>query len=207
MLAEACPNFDPGSGWRGGLGMVVAKTPIFNLKEVNRSSPHSDKGGMFYRLEFPQWVHAIPFADLGSGPELIAVEQHRHGICAASLEVPGGVCGQGEEPLAAAKRELLEETGFASEDWRYLGSCTPNPAIQDNRCHFFLALDCARTRPLELDPTEELRVWAMPFSEWEARMQSGEVHHGLMLAAFQRLRLSPDWPALRPFLGCLDTGP
>jgi len=206
MLAEACPNFDPGSGWRGGPVRVVAETPIFRLTEVNRSSPHSGKEGVFYSLECPQWVHAIPFADFGSGPELIAVEQHRHGICTPSLEVPGGVCGQGEDPLAAAKRELLEETGFASEDWRHLGSCTPNPAIQDNRCHFFLALGCARTRPLELDPTEELRVWAMPFSEWEARMKSGEVHHGLMLAAFQRLRLSPEWPTLRKLIAGRGTG-
>jgi 8-oxo-dGTP pyrophosphatase MutT (NUDIX family) len=142
-------------------------------------------------------VHAIPFTPKGSGLELLAVEQYRHGVDRASLEVPGGVCDGLEDPLDAAKRELLEETGHESSNWVSLGYCSPNPAIQNNRCHFFLALDCEKVRDLVLDPTEELSVWAMPYSEWEAKLKSGEIHHALVLAAFNRLHSSEAWQSLQ----------
>jgi 8-oxo-dGTP pyrophosphatase MutT (NUDIX family) len=183
---------------------MLAKSPIFTLEEIERESPHSRKRGLFYRLACPEWVHAVPFTPEADGLEILAVEQYRHGVDRPSLEVPGGVCNHGENPLDAAKRELLEETGHATDNWAYLGCCTPNPAIQNNKCHFYLALDCVQVRELDLDPTEELRVWAVPFSEWVKKMESGEIHHGLILAAFERLRLSEAWSTineklLKPF--------
>jgi hypothetical protein len=48
-----------------------------------------------------------------------------------------------------------------------------------------------------LDPTEELRVWAIPYSEWKHKMESGEIHHGLILAAFERLYSSEAWATLK----------
>ena len=200
IIAQACHQFDPGAKWRDGRSQVIASSPIFRLEELQRESPHSEAKGAFYRLDCPEWVHAIPFTTAESGLELIAVEQYRHGIDSASLEVPGGVCNPGESPLDAAKRELLEETGHSSGNWTYLGHCTPNPAIQNNKCHFFLAQGCIPTKGLELDPTEELRVWAMPYPVWESKLRSGEIHHGLILAAFERLHLSEAWPTLRQMI-------
>ena len=76
--------------------------------EMQRESPHSQSAGDFYRLDCPEWVHVIPFTPKSAGLELLAVEQYRHGVDRASLEVPGGVCDCGEDPLGAAKRELLD---------------------------------------------------------------------------------------------------
>ncbi|MCL1894434.1 MAG: NUDIX hydrolase [Holophagaceae bacterium] len=197
LIAQVCPQFDPSAQWHDSDTNIIAKSPIFSLLEVQRKSPHSNVEGAFYRLVCPEWVHTIPFTPESAGLELLVVEQYRHGIDRASLEVPGGVCDSGEDPLSAAKRELLEETGFVSDNWIELGFCSPNPAIQNNRCHFFLALDCVSVRDLVLDPTEELRVWALPFHEWQERLNSGEIHHSLVLAAFERLRHSIAWPALQ----------
>ncbi|MDR2561258.1 MAG: NUDIX hydrolase [Holophagales bacterium] len=172
--------------------------------EIQRESPHSQASGAFYRLDCPEWVHAIPFTAKEAGMELLAVEQYRHGVDRASLEVPGGVCDPGEDPLTAAKRELLEETGHASNNWISLGSCSPNPAIQTNRCHFFLALGCEKMHDLVLDPTEELRVWAIPYLEWESKLRSGEIHHALVLAAFSRLHSSQAWPELQKQINDAD---
>jgi 8-oxo-dGTP pyrophosphatase MutT (NUDIX family) len=196
LIAQVCPQFDPDARWSGGDGEIVAQTPIFSLLETERESPHSQAKGFFYRLDCPEWVHTIPFTPHDSGFELIAVEQFRHGVDRASLEVPGGVCERGEAPLDAAKRELLEETGYSSDNWVSLGACSPTPAIQNNRCHFFLALDCVPTQKLVLDPTEELRVWAITYPEWQSKLISGEVHHSLVLAAFERLRQSEAWPPI-----------
>jgi 8-oxo-dGTP pyrophosphatase MutT (NUDIX family) len=197
LIAQACPQFDPNAKWRDGVVQTIANSPIFKLQAIQRESPHTHAKGDFYRLDCPEWVHAIPFTSHQAGLELIAVEQYRHGVDRASLEVPGGVCDLGEDPLEAAKRELLEETGYASDKWTNLGFCSPNPAIQNNRCHFFLALDCVPVQDLLLDPTEELRVWAMPYQEWETKLKSGEIHHSLVIAAFGRLHMSSAWPSLQ----------
>ncbi|MDP2876157.1 MAG: NUDIX hydrolase [Holophaga sp.] len=139
-------------------------------------------------------MHIIAFT---KERELLVVEQFRHGIDRSTLEGIGGVCDEDEAPEVAARRELLEETGHESQAWVSLGWCTPNPAVQDNRCHFFLALDCLPTAALDLDPSEELRVWAVSWAEWEEKIRSGEIHHALVLAAFFRLRMWEGWANLR----------
>ena len=128
------------------------------------------------------------------------VEQFRHGVDASTLETIGGVCDPGEAPAVSAARELLEETGHRAGRWVDLGSCQPNPAIQNNRCHFFLALDCVPVGALDLDPSEELRVWAVPWDEAEAMLRDGRLDHALVMAALLRLFLWPGWESFRQSL-------
>lgn len=90
-----------------------------------------------------------------------------------------------EQPLAAAQRELAEETGFASQDWTLLGVVEPNPALQDNLCHIFLAKDC---RPIDnpqhgQDTTEDIQVKLIPEDQVMAMARSGEIRHAIVLAA------------------------
>jgi len=152
-------------------------------------------------LACPEWINVIAVRALALGGELIVVEQFRHGSDRATLEIVGGVCEPGEAPETTARRELREETGHVSDQWVALGSCAPNPAVQDNRCHFFLALECRPEGPLALDPSEEIRVWAVPWPEWKAMLAEGRVDHALVLAAFARLFLWDGWPALSRKLG------
>ncbi|MBK7293314.1 MAG: NUDIX hydrolase [Holophagaceae bacterium] len=170
---------------------------LFRQIVARRRSPHTGREHAFYRLQGPDWVNVVAFTRAG---ELLVVEQFRHGIDEATLEIPGGGCDAGECPEEAARRELREETGFTSGQWVALGSCTPNPATQNNRCHTFLALDCDPAGDLELDPAEELQVWACSWSEWQALMRQGAIHHALVLSAFQFLSLWDGWPDLRGML-------
>jgi 8-oxo-dGTP pyrophosphatase MutT (NUDIX family) len=176
---------------------IQGETRIFRQIGVIRCSPHTGRSHDFTRLECPEWVNVIAFTPMEDGGELLVVEQFRHGIDASTLESIGGVCDPGENPAETARRELLEETGYCSEDWISLGWCTPNPAVQDNRCHFFLALNCHAVADLDLDPSEELRVWAVSWQEWQEKFRSGEIHHALVLGAFFRLEHWEGWGRLR----------
>jgi len=146
----------------------------------------------------------VAFTAPDRGGELLLVEQFRHGVDASTLEVIGGVCNPGEDPALTARRELLEETGHEAGQWLSLGSCRPNPAVQNNRCHFFLARDCAPVAELDLDPSEELRVWAAPWAEAEEMLRAGTLDHALVMAALLRLFLWPGWEELSRSLrrGC-----
>lgn len=193
LLHRHPEGFDPATPWVQESESVRQDSLLFRQIVAQRRSPHTGRQHAFYRLQGPDWVNVVAFNQAG---ELLVVEQFRHGIDDSTLEIPGGGCDGGENPEAAARRELREETGFASDHWVALGSCTPNPATQNNRCHTFLALDCDSQGDLELDPAEELQVWACTWPEWQARMRRGEIHHALVLSAFQLLSLWEGWPDL-----------
>ncbi len=197
LLHRQPEGFDPGAPWVQESESVRQDSRLFRQIVARRRSPHTGREHAFYRLQGPDWVNVVAFTRAG---ELLVVEQFRHGIDEATLEIPGGGCDAGECPEEAARRELREETGFTSGQWVALGSCTPNPATQNNRCHTFLALDCDPAGDLELDPAEELQVWACSWSEWQALMRQGAIHHALVLSAFQFLSLWAGWPDLRGML-------
>ena len=198
LLAQHSEGFDPGEPWFEGDVSTRRDSHLFTQMVARRTSPHTGREHSFYRLEGPDWVNVIAFT---KELDLLVVEQYRHGINEATLEIPGGCCDPGETPLESAKRELLEESGFTSDSWISLGSCTPNPATQTNRAHSFLALDCEATAGLRLDAAEELQLWACAWKEWEECLRSGRIHHALVLTAFLKLSYWDGWPELRARLG------
>ncbi|MEW6487153.1 MAG: NUDIX hydrolase [Thermodesulfobacteriota bacterium] len=155
---------------------------IFRLRRDRAVSPRTGASHDFYVLETRDWVNVIPVTEAG---EVVMVRQYRHGVRAVTLEIPGGILdGPGEDPAAAARRELLEETGYAPREILPLGAVQAQPALQDNLCHTYLALGCEKVADPEPDAGEDLRVLRFPLDEVPARIASGEIRHGLVLAAF-----------------------
>ena len=110
---------------------TLATTKVFDLLAHTRRSQQSGAEAEFYVLDACDWVNVVAVTEDG---RMVFVEQYRHGVERTTLEIPGGmVDAEDPSPEAAARRELLEETGFASEDWRLIGTVDPNPAIQSNR--------------------------------------------------------------------------
>ena len=130
---------------------------MFSVRESVCRAPN-DQTGVFSVIEAADWAIIIPVLKTPSGKKFIMVWQWRHGCLELSLEFPGGVFEPGETPEEAAKRELLEETGFRAGKISKLGEFSPNPAIMSNKVHFFLAEDLADTGKQGLDADEFVEV-------------------------------------------------
>jgi ADP-ribose pyrophosphatase len=142
----------------------------------------------YHTIEFPEWVCAIA---LTPEREVVLIEEYRHGIERLSVELPCGTPDdEHEDVLAAMKRELLEETGYASPEWHALGSSTANTARQNNRVHSFLALDARKVADQELDPGEVIRTHVVAWEKFLTDLAQGRLEiPGLHLAALWQLRV------------------
>ncbi len=86
------------------------------------------------------------------------VFQYKNGVKDLIWELPAGFVDDNEEPLVAAKRELLEETGFEAENYQYLASFSPNPSLSNNKSHVFLAFNAKKVSEQKLDANEEIEM-------------------------------------------------
>ncbi|MFN3610396.1 MAG: NUDIX hydrolase, partial [Hyphomonas sp.] len=94
----------------------------------------------YHVTELSEWVTVIPVTVAGN---IVLVREYRHAARVILTGLPGGVADPGESDWAAVgARELREETGYAAREMVWVGTCHPNPATQDNRIHFYLALGC-----------------------------------------------------------------
>jgi ADP-ribose pyrophosphatase len=117
--------------------------------------------------------------------DILLLRQYRHGIRRVALSVPGGRIEAGELALAAAQRELLEETGYAAESWRELAgyylSCSYGFAYH----HFFHAVGLNfRAAPMS-DDLETSEIVFMDRARVQAALLAGElssIGHALPLA-------------------------
>ncbi|WP_194608962.1 NUDIX hydrolase [Clostridium vitabionis] len=117
---------------------------------------------------------------------LLTVSQYRMGIGRVLPEMPAGMIEAGEDPLAAARRELREETGYEAEAFRHLFDLTINAAYSDNKAHCFLAEGLRKVTGQQLDETENLDYRWMPIGEVMENLHSGGFGNGFNAAAIYR---------------------
>ena len=173
--------------WKRERSEQVADCRVFKVRRDFSADPRDGKRHDFYVIEAPDWINIIP---LTKDNEVVLIEQYRHGTEAVSLEIPGGMVDPGEEPRDTAARELFEETGYEAAEVVLLGKTRPNPAIQDNWIHTFLARGVEyRQEPLN-QGTERTRVRLVPLESVPALIASGEIDHSLVVVGFHWLALS-----------------
>lgn len=141
---------------------------------------HSQKVGLpdgrqvepYFRVDLRSWVVMAAVTPEG----LMVVErQYRHGIGRPSLMLPGGLLEENEDPLVTAQRELLEETGYASEKWESLGCFVPNSNYHCGECRIYLAWDARQIAEPNSGDLEESELLLLPMKELLGELAAGNV--------------------------------
>ena len=172
--------------WKVRETEVVYSTPIFDLHRRRAAHPHRGERD-FYVLDAPHWVNIIPLTGEG---EVVMVKQFRHGIRGFTLEIPGGMVDpEDESPRHAARREMVEETGYDSRRIAFIGRVHPNPAIEANYCYTVLARGVRQVGKPHHDGAEETDVVMVPLGEIPRLIASEKITHALVIAAFSFFHL------------------
>ena len=165
--------------WEVLKSQITMTAGFFKLRIDECKLPDGRVMPRYHVMEFPDWVNIVPVTDDG---QMVMVRQYRHASGEEFLEIPGGGTDprQQEDPRVGGERELLEETGFEAREWVNCGFQYPNPALQNNRMHVFLALGCHKVSEPKLDPFEDLTVELKPVSEVMRLWEQGHFKHSLI---------------------------
>ncbi|NBQ74277.1 MAG: NUDIX hydrolase [Acetobacteraceae bacterium] len=160
----------PGA-WRVAGSRLIHADRWIRLRADSCITPEGAVLDPYYVLEYADWVHVVAVTD---DDRLVVNHQYRHGAGCVHLELPGGVMDAADDgALAAAARELREETGFAAREFRHITSLSPNSATHTNRIHTVLALGAFADDVQSLDAGEEIAVELLPLADIPALVASG----------------------------------
>ena len=140
----------------------------------------------FYAITINDAAAIVALDDVGN---IILKKEYRYCYDRDLIEVPAGTFEEGEtDGLSVAKRELLEETGYISEDWQYLGATVESSAKLTNYMHIYFANHCRKVSGQHLDATEELDVLLVPLGQAVEMVMDNEIccnssAHGILHVA------------------------
>jgi ADP-ribose pyrophosphatase len=153
----------------------------YSIFTIRRDRARSPRTGLLHDFIVVEPSDAVAVVALTPGRELVLVEQFRFGTRANTLELPGGVL-HGDDALAAAERELREETGYRGSGLALLGTLDVNPSWHSQKIHLVLATDAVLAGPREEDDAEDIRVRLVPLADVPRLVASGVIHNAIALA-------------------------
>ncbi|CAN5631208.1 NUDIX hydrolase [soil metagenome] len=176
--------------WKRTKSKEIADCRVFKVREDFCQRESDKQKCTFFVLENPDWVNVIAIT---RDKQVVLIKQFRHGTQEIILEIPGGMIDESEDPKDAARRELLEETGFSAEKFILLGKSRPNPAINNNTIYHFLALDCEKTQQTAFDEHESVVTKLVPLVEIGSLISDETITHSLVIAAFYYFSLNKNY--------------
>ncbi|WP_266202499.1 NUDIX hydrolase [Pontibacter kalidii] len=153
---------------------MVVDEKWYKLRRDEVELPNGHVMDDYYVSVRPNVVLVFPVTEDG---HVIFVRQYKHAAGDIFIELPGGVIDEHENnPLEAARRELLEETGYTSEEMEPLLEVIDNPTKDTNRIYYFLARNAHKIAEQDLDVSEHIEVLKVPLQEVESMILSGKVN-------------------------------
>ena len=151
---------------------IVLQNDWFTVRSDRCEMPNGRIVEPFFVIESQNYVNVVPVTAAG---EILFVNIYRHGARRTLLETPGGLIDAGESALAAAKRELLEETGYSCATIESIGSGFPDPARLSCYAYYFLATGITPSTTPTWDETEEMEIVKLPIPKVKNLLFSGEI--------------------------------
>lgn len=165
--------------WKVLESEYVIQRPWLTARREKLQLPDGRIVPEYYVLEYTEWVNVIAITKDG---QFVMEKQYRHALGVDSIELPCGVAEKGEDPLTAARRELLEETGYGNGEWSELMTIAPNPATMTNWSHCFLAVGVEKIAEPAWDSTEDLSVHLMSEERVKSLLMNNQICQALMVA-------------------------
>lgn len=166
--------------WKICHSEYIHKGPWATLRSDKCEMPDGRIVEQYYVLEYPNWVNAVA---LTAGNKIIMVRQYRHAANIVSLEIPGGVIDGDEAPIAAMRRELLEETGYQFDDIELIATIYPNPSTANNQTYCYLAKGGIKVQEQALDEHEEIIVEEYTIDEVKQLLADNKIAQSLHCTA------------------------
>ena len=159
--------------WKTLKSQVVFDHKWYTLRRDHVELPNGHEMDDYFVSVRPDVVLTFPPTADG---HVLFVRQYKHAAGDIFIELPGGVIDEGEtDPLAAAKRELLEETGYTTEDMEPMLQVIDNPTKDTNKIYYFLARNVCEVAAQDLDESEHIEVLKVPLEEVEPMILSGQI--------------------------------
>ena len=172
--------------WKTKASELLLDSPWVRVRRDRVSLPNGTESEDFYAVTIRDAAAIVAVDERGN---LILKREYRYCYDRELIEIPAGAFEDGEtDPLLVARRELLEETGYVSDHWEYLGPTVESSAKLTNFMHIFLARNCRKVALQQLDATEELTVELVPLSKAVDMVMTNEIccnssAHGILRAA------------------------
>lgn len=159
--------------WKVLSSDYLSKEPWFTARREKVQLPNGNIIPSYYILEYPDWINVIAITREG---KFIIEKQYRHASGITTYELCAGVCEKEDaSPLASAKRELLEETGYGNGAWQELVVTSANPSTHTNKVYCYLATDVEKISEPHLENTEDIDVYLLSPEEVLSILESGEI--------------------------------
>lgn len=157
--------------------------PWFTVRKERVQLPTGVVVPEWYIFEFPRWVQVIAIT---KDEKFVMISQYRHGLGATNYELAAGVCEENEDIEQAARRELLEESGYGGGEWREFMHACPNPTNHNNIAYTFLAVGVERVSEQNTEQSEDIDVHLLSREEVRYLLDNNMIIHGLHTAPLWR---------------------
>ncbi|MFD3001755.1 NUDIX hydrolase [Pontibacter toksunensis] len=160
--------------WKVLKSEMVVDEKWYKLRRDHVALPGGLEMDDYYVSVRPNVVLTFPLTE---DNHVIFVRQYKHAASGIFIELPGGVVDEHEtEPRKAAKREVLEETGYTSDEIELLLEVTDNPTKDTNRMYYFLARNVKKVAEQDLDEAEAIEVLKVPLHEVANMILDGKIN-------------------------------
>lgn len=174
--------------WKVLESKYIIQRPWATLRVDKMLLPNGVIKDEYYVLEYPTWVNMIGITEQNT---ILFVRQYRHGAAEVFVELPAGVVEKDEDPQMAARRELLEETGYAFTDIEYICKLYANPATSGNLTYTYLLRGGHKVQNQELDNSEDIEVVELTIEEGKELLLENKIgqslHTSALFYVFQKL--------------------